>query len=48
MNEIIHNDTDKTITINVNAGDETKTMEIKPNCMANVSFIYDVTVLNIE
>ena len=48
VNEIIHNDTDKTITINVNAGDETKTMEIKPNCMANVSFIYDVTVLNIE
>lgn len=48
VNEIIHNDTEKTVTINVKCGEETKVMKIKPNCMANVSFIYDVTVLNIE
>lgn len=48
VNEIIHNNTEKTITINVKAGEDTKVMKINPNCMANVSFIYDVTVSNIE
>jgi predicted small lipoprotein YifL len=48
VNEIIHNNTEKTITINVKAGEDTKVMKIKPNCMADVSFIYDVTILNIE
>ena len=48
VKNILYNDTDKTITINVEGSKETKEINIKPNCMADVSFIYDVTILNIE
>ena len=48
VNNILYNDTDKTITINVEGFEETKEIDIKPNCMANVGFLYDVTIKNVK
>ena len=48
VNNILYNDTDKTITINVEGFEETKEIDIKPHCMANVGFLYDVTIKSIK
>ncbi len=48
VNNLLYNDTDKTITINVEGFGETKEIDIKPNCMANVGFLYDVTIKNVK
>ena len=48
VDNILYNDTDKTITINVEGFGETKEIDIKPNCMANVGFLYDVTIKNVK
>lgn len=48
VNNILYNDTDKTIIINVEGFEETKEIDIKPNCMANIGFLYDVTIKNVK